>query len=387
MPDYLDKTGLKVDAVLARFIEDEALPGTGVEAEKFWRGLARLVADFMPRNRRLLEFRDELQGKIDGWHREHGPVANDPEGYERFLREIGYLVEEPGSFQIETTGLDPEISTISGPQLVVPASNARYALNAANARWGSLYDALYGTDAISRAGDLAPGKGFNPTRGAAVVARAAEFLDAAVPLIGGSHAQARGYRVVQRNGKANLVVDTEGGERTLRDATAFAGFAEHDGRRTILLKHHGLHLELLIDPQSPIGATHPAGLADVIIEAALTTIEDCEDSVAAVDAEDKVGVYRNWLGLMNGSLADTFDKGGKTVHRTLNPDRHYTAPDGSPLVLKGRALLLVRNVGHLMTTEAVLDAEQRPIGEGLLDAVVTTLCALSDKTNSKTGAI
>ena len=387
MPDYLDKAGLKVDAVLARFIEGEALPGTGVGAEKFWRGLSRLVADFMPRNRRLLQFRDELQGKIDAWHREHGPVANDPEGYERFLREIGYLVEEPGPFQIETTGLDPEISTISGPQLVVPASNARYALNAANARWGSLYDALYGTDAISRAGDLAPGKGFNARRGAAVVARAAAFLDEAVPLARGSHAEARQYRVVHRNGTASLVVDTDGGEQALRDAGAFAGFAEHDGRRTILLKHHGLHLELLIDPKNPIGATHAAGLADVIIEAALTTIEDCEDSVAAVDAEDKVGVYRNWLGLMNGSLADTFEKGGKTVHRTLNPDRHYTAPDGVPLTLKGRALLLVRNVGHLMTTDAVLDGEQRPIGEGLLDAAVTTLCALSDKTNSATGAV
>jgi malate synthase len=376
-----------VAPVLASFIENEALPPTGLAAEPFWQGVARLVTDFMPRNRQLLARRDELQGRIDAWHREHGPVANDPEGYRRFLREIGYLVEEPGDFEIETTGLDPEISTICGPQLVVPVSNARYALNAANARWGSLYDALYGTDAISREGELAPSRGYNPARGAAVVARAAEFLDRAAPLVRGSHSEAIGYRVVHRNGVANLVVDTEGGEVGLRDAGAFAGFAEEGGRRRILLKHHRLHVELAIDPENPIGKDHPAGLADVIVEAALTTIEDCEDSVAAVDAEDKVGVYRNWLGLMNGTLADTFEKGGRTIHRTLNPDRSYTAPDGSPLVLKGRALLLVRNVGLLMTSEAILDAQGQPIGEGLMDAVVTTLCALSDKTNSATGAV
>jgi malate synthase len=388
MADYLDRSGLKVAPVLATFIESEALPRTGVDPEKFWRGFARLIADFMPRNRRLVAFRDELQGKIDGWHQEHGPVGADPAGYEALLREIGYLVEEPGPFEIESEGLDPEISTICGPQLVVPVSNARYALNAANARWGSLYDALYGTDAISREGELAPGKGYNAKRGAAVVARAAEFLDAAVPLKQGSHAEAIGYRIVHRNGLATLVIDTEGGEQTLRNGEAFAGSAEHEGRLVILLKHHRLHIELVIDRANPIGAAHAAGLADVVVEAALTTIEDCEDSVAAVDAEDKVGVYRNWLGLMDGTLADTFEKGGRTIHRVLNPDRRYTAPDGSPLVLKGRALLLVRNVGHLMTSDAVLDAEGRPIGEGLMDAVVTALCALHDKGgNSAVGSI
>ncbi|MDR3473858.1 MAG: malate synthase G [Devosia sp.] len=387
MPDYLDKSGLKVDPVLATFIEAEALPGTGIEPDRFWRGFARLVADFMPRNRRLLQFRDELQGKIDNWHREHGAVGNDPSGYEQFLREIGYLVDEPHHFEIETSGLDPEISSISGPQLVVPVSNARYALNAANARWGSLYDALYGTDAISRDGELAPGKAYNPTRGQAVFARAAEFLDGAVPLRSGSHADAIGYRLVHRNGFATLVVDTEGGEHGLREPVAFAGYAEHDGRTVILLKHHRLHIELVIDRTSPIGKDHPAGLADVVLESALTTIQDCEDSVAAVDAEDKVGVYRNWLGLMTGTLTDSFEKGGKTVHRRLSADRSYTAPDGSPLVLKGRALLQVRNVGHLMTTKAVLDADGREIGEGLMDAVVTALCALSDRTNSATGAV
>ena len=387
MTDYLDRSGLKVDPLLASFIEAEALPPTGLAAEPFWRGFARIVADFMPRNRRLLAIRDDLQGKIDNWHHEHGPVANDPAGYEQFLREIGYLVEEPGPFEIETEGLDPEISSICGPQLVVPVSNARYALNAANARWGSLYDALYGTDAIPREGVLAPGKGYNEKRGAAVVARAAEFLDEAVPLARGSHADALGYRVAHRNGRATLVVDTEGGEIGLREPVAFAGFAEREGRRFILLKHHRLHIELVIDPANPIGAAHAAGLADVVVEAALTSIQDCEDSVAAVDAADKVGVYRNWLGLMNGTLAESFEKGGRTITRALNPDRGYTAPDGSPLVLKGRALLLVRNVGHLMTSGAILDPDGRPVGEGLIDAVVTTLCALSDKTNSATGAI
>jgi len=392
MSNYVDKSGLKVDAVLAGFIENEALPGTHVEPGRFWRGFARLVADFMPRNRRLLAFRDELQTRIDNWHHEHGAVGDDPDGYERFLREIGYLVAEPGLFEIETQNLDPEISTICGPQLVVPVSNARYALNAANARWGSLYDAFYGTDVIPRDGDLAPGKGYNPKRGAAVEAKAAEFLDEAAPLRQGSHGDAIGYRVVHRNGLATLIVDTEGGEQSLREPHAFAGSAEHDVRTIILLRHHRLHIELVVDRQNFIGKDHPAGLADVVVEAALTTIQDCEDSVAAVDAADKVGVYRNWLGLMNGSLADSFEKGGKTVHRTLNPDRHYTAPDGSPLVLKGRALLLVRNVGHLMTTRAILDAQERPIGEGLMDAVVTVLCALHDrqnpnKTNSALGSI
>ena len=382
MADYLDKAGLKVDAQLVRFVEAEALPGTGISADRYWAGLADLVGKFMPRNRELLAVRDRLQGQIDEWHHAHGPVASDPAGYQAFLREIGYLVAEPEDFSIETEGLDPEISTICGPQLVVPVSNARYALNAANARWGSLYDALYGTDAISREGELAPGKGLNPKRAAVVVQRGAEFLDAAFPLARGSHEHVSRYAVVG----GRLVIDTAEGAAALRDPAQFVGYAGGENTAQIVLRHHGLHAILYIDRQNPIGATHAAGLADIVLESALTTIQDCEDSVAAVDAEDKVGVYRNWLGLMNGSLTEAFEKGGKTVHRALNPDKLFTGADGKPLTLKGRALLLVRNVGHLMTTQAVLDEDGVPIGEGLLDAAVTVLCALSDQTNSRTGA-
>jgi len=381
MPNYVSKSGLQVDERLARFIEDEALPETGLQASDYWAGLAGLVDKFMPRNRELLSVRDRMQAQIDGWHRKNGPVAKDPTGYEAMLREIGYLVPEPTDFQIETSGLDPEISTICGPQLVVPVSNARYALNAANARWGSLFDALYGTDAISREGALAPGRGFNPQRGAAVFAYAAKFLDEAFPLVSGSHADVTAYTA--HFGMLMIDIGEEG--VALKDPTQFVGDAEGG---VILLKHNGLHVELHIDRNHPVGKTHPAGLADVVIESALTTIQDCEDSVAAVDAEDKVGVYRNWLGLMDGTLEDSFEKGGRMVTRRLNPDRRYTAAAGGELVLKGRALLLVRNVGHLMTTHAVLDKQGQPIGEGLLDAAVTVLCAMHDKgRNSRTGAI
>ncbi len=376
---YVEKAGLKVDAQLVKFVESEALPGTGIAPAAYWAGLAGLVERFMPRNRELLAIRDRLQQQIDEWHHQHGPVASDPAGYEAFLRQIGYLVPEPSEFQIETDGLDPEISSICGPQLVVPVSNARYALNAANARWGSLYDALYGTDAISRAGELAPGKGYNAARGAAVVARGAAFLDEAFPLNRGSHADVNWYAV--ENG--GLMIRTADGVAALADPAQFVGYAPGQ----ILLRHNGLHAILAIDPNSAIGKTHPAGLSDIVLESALTTIEDCEDSVAAVDAEDKVGVYRNWLGLMNGTLKETFEKAGKTVHRELHKDRTFTSPDGATLTLKGRALLLVRNVGHLMTNRAVLDKDGTPIGEGLLDAAVTVLCSLSDKVNSLTGTI
>ena len=380
MANYLNKAGLQVDAQLVTFVETEALPGSGIGAEAYWAGLAGLVAKFMPRNRELLAIRDRMQKQIDDWHHKNGPVAKDPEGYQTFLRQIGYVVPEPGDFQIETSGLDPEISTICGPQLVVPVSNARYALNAANARWGSLYDALYGTDAISREGELAPGNGFNAKRGAAVVKRGAQFLDEAFPLTRGSHADVIFYGVED----GGLVMRTGDGLTALQNPAQFVGYAPGQ----IVLRHHGLHAILSIDPQNPIGRTHAAGLADIVIESALTTIQDCEDSVAAVDAEDKVGVYRNWLGLMNGTLADTFDKGGKTVHRTLHADKSFTGADGKPLTLKGRALLLVRNVGHLMTTRAVLDKDGTPIGEGVLDAAVTVLCALHDTgANSRTGAV
>ncbi|MDO8359929.1 MAG: malate synthase G, partial [Devosia sp.] len=338
MANYLNKSGLEVDALLVRFIETEALPGTGIAAEAYWAGLAGLVEKFMPRNRELLAIRDRMQKQIDDWHHANGPVAKDPAGYEALLREIGYLVPEPADFAIETTGLDPELSTICGPQLVVPVSNARYALNAANARWGSLYDALYGTDAISRDGELAPGKGFNPKRGAAVVARGAAFLDEAFPLARGSHEHVSRYLPVG----GTLMIDTADGAAALVDPTQFVGY----GQGQIVLLHHGLHAILHIDPQNPIGATHAAGLADIVIESATTTIQDCEDSVAAVDAEDKIGVYRNWLGLMNGTLTDTFEKGGKTVHRSLNVDRVFTGADGGTLTLKGRALL--REIGYLV---------------------------------------
>jgi malate synthase len=384
---YVEKSGLKVDQLLVDFVETEAIPGTSVTPAQFWDGFAGLVRDFAPRNRSLLALRDQMQHQIDEWHKANGPVSANPGGYEAFLREIGYLVPEPADFTIETDGLDPEISSICGPQLVVPVSNARYALNAANARWGSLYDALYGTDAIPRDGELAPGKGLNPARAAAVVKRAAEFLDEAVPLASGSHADVTGYHVVKEGERRVFVADTASGRVGLRDPAAFAGYGGTEERGELVLQHHGLHVILIIDPKSPIGATHAAGLSDVIVESALTTIQDCEDSVAAVDAEDKVGVYRNWLGLMNGTLEDTFEKGGKTVTRKLNADRTYKDIHGQPLTLKGRALLLVRNVGHLMTTKAVLDAEGNAIGEGLMDAAVTVLCALSDKVNSTTGAI
>lgn len=387
MTDYLTKSGLSVHSLLVDFVEKEALPGLAVEADRFWTGLAELLRTHVPTNQRLLARRDEIQGLIDDWHRKYGPVANNPQGYEFFLREIGYVVPEPADFSIETEGLDPEISSLCGPQLVVPVSNARYALNAANARWGSLYDALYGTDVISREGELAPGKGYNAARGAAVVKRAAQFLDDSFPLAGFSHAEVTGYHVVKDGETRRLEVDTVSGRTGLRDPDAFAGYGGTEARGEIVLRHHGLHVVLVIDPASQIGAAHPAGLSDVIVEAALTTIQDCEDSVAAVDAEDKVGVYRNWLGLMTGTLEDTFEKGGRTVTRKLNADRSYKDTEGRPLVLKGRSLLLVRNVGHLMTTDAVL-LDGKPVGEGLVDAAVTALCALHDKgNNSATGSI
>lgn len=383
----IEKSGLKVEKALVDFVEGEALLGTGIDSDRFWSGFAGLVGEFALRNRDLLALRERLQQQIDDWHRKNGPVASDPAGYEAFLREIGYLVPEPADFTIETSGLDPEISTLCGPQLVVPVSNARYALNAANARWGSLYDALYGTDVIVREGELAPGKGFNARRGAAVVSYAAEFLDNAFPLAKGSHADVTAYVVAETAGIAAFAIDTKNGPTTLKDQGQFVGFAEDGGRASILLRHHGLHVELVIDRSGPVGSVHPAGLADVIVESALTTIQDAEDSVAAVDAVDKAEVYRNWLGLMDGTLEDTFEKGGKSVTRKLNADRVYRGAKGGELTLKGRALLLCRNVGHLMTTPAVLDADGNEVGEGLVDAVVTTLCAMHDKVNSATGAV
>jgi malate synthase len=386
MNAYQTKSGLSVHPLLVDFVEKEVLPGVAVTAEQFWSGFAALVAEHAPTNAALLAKRDDIQSRIDDWHRKYGPVSSNPQGYEFFLKDIGYLVPEPADFTIETTGLDPEITTLCGPQLVVPVSNARYALNAANARWGSLYDAFYGTDVIGAEGDLAPGKGYNAARGAAVVAKAAAFLDATVPLASGSHTDVTGYHIVKEGETRRLEVDTAAGRTGLRDPSAFVGYGGTEASGEIVLRHNGLHVILVIEPGSVIGGSHAAGLSDVIVEAALTTIQDCEDSVAAVDAEDKVGVYRNWLGLMNGTLEDTFEKNGRSVTRKLKADRVYKGVDGKELVLKGRSLLLVRNVGHLMTTDAVL-FNGKPIGEGLMDATVTVLCAMQDKVNSTTGAI
>ncbi len=386
MPSYVKRSGLKIDSQLADFVENEALVFTKIEKDKFWSGFADLVKIAMPRNVELLAKRDELQSKIDAWHKKNGAVANDVQGYEVFLQEIGYFDEEPAEFTISTSDLDEEISTICGPQLVVPVSNARFALNAANARWGSLYDAFYGTDVISREGGLAPAKTYNAKRGALVFAKTAEFLDANFPLENGSHADVLGY-FLENN---ELLVGKKGGATKLADEGQFIGFSIIGEKQYFLLKHNGLHIELVIDKSTPIGASHPAGLADVIVESALTTIQDCEDSVAAVDAIDKIGVYKNWLGLINGTLNESFEKGGKIINRTLNKDRIYQGVNGHELKLKGRSLLLVRNVGHLMTTDAILDENGNPIGEGLMDGIITTLCSMSGmdkKLNSSTDAI
>ncbi|MBU1175042.1 MAG: malate synthase G [Alphaproteobacteria bacterium] len=390
MTDHIKRAGLHIDEGLAAFVEGEALPGTGIDADRFWSGLADLIAVAMPRNAELLMVRKNLQRQINDWHKANGPVAADPRGYEAFLQEIGYLEPEPEDFTIETEGLDPEITKICGPQLVVPVSNARYALNAANARWGSLYDAFYGTDVIPRDGVLAPGHVYNPQRGARVFEKVAAFLDAAFPLEDGSHAGATSYAVAPFEGRERFTVISRNVKTTLKDCGQFVAHHGEGDKAHILLWHNGLHVELCVDTVHPIGRSHPAGLADVLIESAITTIQDCEDSVAAVDAADKVGVYRNWLGLMKGTLEDTFVKDGHRVHRALSHDRGYTDKHGRHLVLKGRSLQLVRNVGHLMTTDMVRDRHGKPVGEGLIDAAVTALCALHDRPtrrNSRTGAI
>ncbi len=372
---YVDAAGLRVAAELHQFIETEALPGTGIESGAFWQGFAGLIARHAPRNAELLAERDRLQAAIDDWHRSRRGQPVDPAAYEAFLREIGYLRPEPGDVKVTSERVDREIAAIAGPQLVVPVMNARYALNAANARWGSLYDALYGTDAIPESGGLERGKTYNPRRGAAVVARGRAFLDDHFPLATGSHADVRAWRV--HNG--HLAAVLESGETGLKHAAQFAGYRGEPAAPTaVLLRHHNLHVEIAIDPTSPIGRTDKAGVADLIVESAISTIMDAEDSVAAVDAEDKVLVYRNWLGLMAGTLSEQVEKGGKTFTRKLNPDRAYTAPDGSTLTLPGRVLMLVRNVGHHIYTDTVLDAAGKPIPETILDLVVTSLCGLHD---------
>ncbi len=364
MADMVERYGLTVARELALFIEARALPGTGVRARDFWRGFADIVHDLGPQNRALLERREELQQKIDAWHVSHRGQPHDPAAYRAFLEEIGYLLPEGPDFSIDTENVDPEIAEMPGPQLVVPITNARYALNAANARWGSLYDALYGTDAL---GHAPAGGGYDPERGAQVIEWGRLFLDDVMPLAEGSHRDVDAYRVENGALVPELGISAE-----------FAGYrGDAANPSAILLKNHGLHLVIEIDPESPIGAQDRAGVSDIRMESALSAIMDCEDSVACVDAEDKVQAYDNWLGLMKGSLTEAVSKGGKTFTRALNDDLVFTGTQGE-VTLKGRALMLVRNVGHLMTNPAVQDRDGLEIGEGLMDAMITTLIAMHD---------
>ncbi len=381
MADRTTVHGLQVDTRLASFVEDRALPGTGIAPDAFWAGLSSLVHDLGPKNRALLTRRDDLQAKIDAWHIAHRARPHDHKAYKAFLQEIGYLLPEGEDFQIDTADVDPEIALMPGPQLVVPITNARYALNAANARWGSLFDALYGTDAM---GSAPPKGGYDRGRGARVVARVRVFLDDAFPIAGGSHADARRYHV--HNGA--LLID----DMPLMSSEKFAGYRGHPkAPDAVLLVNNGLHVELVFDRTHPIGSRDQAGLADVLLESAISAIMDCEDSVACVDAEDKVLAYGNWLGLMTGTLEADVEKAGRTIRRRLNEDRRYTAPDGGDVTLKGRALMLVRNVGHLMTNPAILDRDGKEVFEGLMDAAITTLIALHDLSrdggNSVTGSV
>ena len=372
MTERIEKFGLQVARSLHDMIETEALPGTGVGSEQFWKGLSEVVHQLGPKNRALLARRDELQARIDAWHRERRGKAHDQTAYTAFLREIGYLVPEGPAFSVVTENVDPEIASIPGPQLVVPVMNARYALNAANARWGSLYDALYGTDAM---GDAPAAGGYDPARGERVIAWAKRFLDDELPLAGASHAAVTAYKVV--NGA--LVAEGPKGASGLADPSRFAGYrGDAAAPSAILFQHHRMHIELRIDRKHEIGQTDPAGVSDVLMEAAITTIMDCEDSVAAVDADDKSLAYRNWLGLMRGTLSEMVSKGGSRFERKLNPDREYRGPDGAAFRLKGRSLMLVRNVGHLMTNPAVLDRDGNDAYEGLLDAMCTVLIAMHD---------
>ena len=377
MTERLTVGNLQVAKSLYEFINSEALPGTEVDETAFWAALNDLLADLAPRNRDLLAKRDAIQTQIDSWHRDRKGQDFDAAAYKAFLTEIGYLVPEGDSFSVDTANVDAEISTIAGPQLVVPVMNARYALNAANARWGSLYDALYGTDAISEDGGATRGGGYNPARGAKVIAFARQFLDDAAPLGSGSHADATGYAI--EGGK--LSVAMSGGENAaLANDAHLAGYlGDPAAPTTIALVNNGIHFEICIDRDHPIGKDDPAGVADVVMESAITTIMDCEDSIAAIDAEDKVVVYRNWLGLMRGDLTESFEKGGETVHRRLNLDRVYTSSDGKgEHKVAGRSLMLIRNVGHLMTIDAILDQDGNEMPEGILDVVFTSLIAKHD---------
>lgn len=395
MTDRVSAGNLRVARVLYDFVNEEALPGTDIDPDSFWAGVDKVVTDLTPKNQDLLRRRDELQAQIDKWHRQRVIEPLDIDAYREFLTEIGYLLPEPADFTITTSGVDDEITTTAGPQLVVPVLNARFALNAANARWGSLYDALYGTDVISEDDGAEKGSSYNKVRGDKVIAYARKFLDEAVPLESGSWADATGLSVED----GRLKVATADGSAGLADTDKFAGYTGELGSPSwsVLLVNHGLHIEILIDPDSPIGKTDAAGIKDVILESAVTTIMDFEDSVAAVDADDKVLGYRNWLGLNKGDLSEDVDKDGKTFTRVLNQDRTYSTPDGEgELTLPGRSLLFVRNVGHLMTNDAIVDAEGHEVFEGIMDALFTGLTAIHGlKTseangplaNSRTGSI
>lgn len=382
---------LSIDNGFLGFVAQELLPAAGIDAGRFWTGVESIVAALTPRNHELLRTREELQHKIDAFHSEHRNSGYDHAKYVEFLRAIGYLVDPVDEFSIATNNVDAEIADIAGPQLVVPVNNARFALNAANARWGSLYDALYGTDVIDSSDGREPGDSYNPKRGAAVIDYAARFLDRAIPLAEGSHLDVAEY-VFSNDLGAQLEMRMQSGKTvTLKDISQFRGHAESGAR--LLFRNNGLHLELLIDSEHPIGRSANGHLADVILESAITTIQDCEDSVAAVDANDKTAVYRNWLGLMQGTLHAQVSKNGKTQTRSLNKDREYTGYDGCPVTLPGRSLMLVRNVGHLMQTDAIFDSNGEEVFEGILDAIFTVACALNDirgqgtYPNSRTGSV
>ncbi|TPN69002.1 malate synthase G [Mesorhizobium sp. B1-1-1] len=389
MTDRVEIAGLRIAGELYDFVVNEAAPGTGIDPDKFWNGFSAIVHDLAPKNRALLAKRDAIQEKLDDWYRANGAPV-DMEAYKTFLKEIGYLVPEGPSFSVTTEKVDPEIAVVAGPQLVVPVMNARYALNAANARWGSLYDALYGTDAIPETDGAGKGNGFNPARGAKVVAWAKDFLDQSVPLTSGKWAGVNGLSLA--NGALRLSAGA--GSTTLADVRQFVAYrGDAANPQAVLLVSNGLHIEILIDRDNQIGRTDPAGIADIILESALTTIQDCEDSVAAVDAQDKVVVYRNWLGLMKGDLAEEITKGGRTFVRKLNPDRSYTSPNGGTVTLPGRSLMLVRNVGHLMTNPAIADRDGNEVPEGIMDTALTALIALHDvgpngrRANSRAGSM
>jgi len=388
MTEFVNCHNLKVAANLKRFVDEEVIPGTGLTPELFWADFDSLVHDLAPVNRELLKERDRLQAQLDKWHKSNpGPVTDMP-AYIAFLDSIGYLKQVPAEVKVSTNKVDIEVSEQAGPQLVVPAANARYALNAANARWGSLYDALYGTDAISSANGAEIKAGYNPLRGEKVIAFARALLDEAAPLATGSHVGAKAYAV---DSGELLVTLADGSPSRLAQPEKYVGYqGEPRQPNAILLKNNGLHIEIQIDPASPIGGTDPAGIKDLLLEAALSTIIDCEDSVAAVDADDKLVIYRNWLGLMKGDLTEALVKNGKTITRRLNADRQYTAADGSAITLHGRSLLFIRNVGHLMTNPAILYDGNKEIPEGILDGVITSLIALHDlhnRTNSRAGSV